>query len=62
MKFEPAEPAAEGENAVNAVAQRNASLLTCSSQTDVQRFLTNTVNLLERVLVRRALPAGNNQP
>jgi hypothetical protein len=33
------EPAAEGENAVNAVALCNASLLTYSSQTDVQRFL-----------------------
>jgi triacylglycerol lipase len=33
------EPAAEGENAVNAVALCNASLLTYSAQTDVQRFL-----------------------
>lgn len=33
------EPAAEGENAVNAVALCNASLLTYSSQADVRRFL-----------------------
>jgi triacylglycerol lipase len=33
------EPAAEGENAVNAVALCNASLLAYSAQTDVQRFL-----------------------
>lgn len=33
------EPTADGESAVNAVALCNASLLTYSSQTDVQRFL-----------------------